>query len=69
MKGGSTQRPVAAFGEHVGWKLWWPCLGNTICHTAESVAPESSHKRGFDVPFAFFSHIWEIHVYQIAFLH
>lgn len=34
-----------------------------------SVALESSHKRSFDVPFAFFSHIWEIHVYRVAFLH
>lgn len=48
---------VAVFGKH------------GLSHCTSSVAQGSSHERSFDVPFAFFSHIWEIHVYQIAFLH
>lgn len=38
-----------------------------LSHCRSSVAPEISHKRSFDVPFASFSHIWEIHVTQLLF--
>ena len=41
-------------GGHV-WKIH-------LSHCMSSVAPQ----RSFDVPSAFFSHIWEIHVYQVA---
>lgn len=46
---------VAIFGKY----RLSPCKG--------SVAPKSSHERNLDVSFAFFSHIWEIHVCKLLF--
>lgn len=34
---------VTVLEEHVGWKFWWRCLENTICHTAGVLWPQKFH--------------------------
>ena len=60
---------VTVLKEHVDEGCHGSHLENTSVTLYEFCGPGSSHKSSFDVPSAFFSHIWEIHVYQTAFLH
>lgn len=60
---------VTVLKDHVDEGRHGGRLENTSVTLYEFRGPGSSHKSSFDVPSAFFSHIWEIHVYQTAFLH